>query len=90
MPVGEEPKMPRAIFMSGIQPVLWDVQRLILKALIAKGVIDGDELCQTLRASFDEHQKTVDETGAVGNANAAAVLRLLMMELGCKDIPDHQ
>jgi hypothetical protein len=90
MPIGEEPKMPHAVFMSGIQPVLWDLQRIILKAMIEKGVIDRDELCALLLASHDEHQKTVDETGAAGNANAAAVLRLLMMQLGCTDIPDHQ
>lgn len=47
-------------------------------------------ICGALSDRFAAHQKIADEHGTPANVNAAAAIRVIMMQVGCPNIPDHQ
>jgi hypothetical protein len=80
--------MPFALFGEGWELANWDLLRTLLKVLIKRKVISEDDICEELRACYDGHRDVVDRTAARTEADAANFLRLIMLELNCKNVPD--
>ena len=85
-----EPILPPAIFGAGLDLATLDAV-IVLSLVISKHLPSAkDEICAGLRDRFEAHQRIVDEHGTAVNVNAAAMLRLIMLQIGCNSIPDHR
>jgi hypothetical protein len=78
--VTDVPKIPSALLKAGMEAASFDIQSIILKLLIQKALISKDDACQALRQMHDSHKE---------NESAASAIRLVMVELGCSNVPDH-
>lgn len=86
MTSGDSPKLPAAI-AGGFDTASFDLIRGLLKLLIARNALTSGEVCAMVRELHDNQIALADERGAGGNVNAAALLRVVMLELGCTEPP---
>jgi hypothetical protein len=86
----DDPVVPAALIADGLNMATYYAVIVVTSVLIGKVPEIKDNICQGLLARFDAHQKVVDEHGSAVNVNAAAALRLMMMQIGCNNIPDHR
>lgn len=86
----DDPNIPIALTSDGVNLATLDASIVALQALIDSNPIARMSICAELRERFERHQKLVDEHGTAANVNAAATLRLIMIQIGCTDIPDHR
>jgi hypothetical protein len=70
---------------NGLALGAFDAVGALYSLLMRKGVITQSEIGIVLNERFEIQQKIVDEHGMPDNANAAEVLRALMVGLGCVD-----
>jgi hypothetical protein len=86
----KEPKLPRAIYGDGLPLAVLDAVTTLAIVISKHSPAMKTDICEMLNVRFSQHQGIVDEHGSALNANAAEVLRLILMQMDCTDIPDHQ
>jgi hypothetical protein len=84
------PKLPSAIVSEGLDLALLDATTIIAMTLSASLPGAKDAICGGLRERFQAHQKVADEHGTAANVNAASALRLIMIQVACENVPDHE
>jgi hypothetical protein len=82
--------LPPTLLSDGISLATFDAIIGTILVLIKHNPNIKSDLCAMLAERFETHQQVVDEHGTAANVNAAAALRLIMMQVGCSDIPEHQ
>lgn len=83
-------KLPPSLNSEGAELATFDA--IISVALILSEHMPDfrDQFSEMLLQRFAQHQTPADEHGTSVNVNAASALRLMMIQIGCNNIPDHQ
>jgi len=85
-----EPELPPFLTSDGVNLALMDAVVIMAMVLSRTSPNTKVAICEGLRARWTAHQTIAAEHATAPNVNAAATLRLIMMQLGCDNIPDHQ
>ena len=83
-------KLPPFVSADGVNLAAFDTVIILAKIISEMSPAMKDAVCGGLQERFAGHQRIVDEHGTVANTNAAAALRLVMISIGCENIPDHR
>ncbi len=85
-----EPKLPPSLMSEGAELAAFDAVIALSLTMLKHLPAAKDDICGLLGRRIEQHQKIVDEHGTAVNANAASALRLIMIQIGCENIPDHE
>ena len=83
----DTPRFPASIDSTGTSMASLHLIQQLIKLLIKKGVITHEEVCSGILADYNEQIAITDQTGSPGNANIAAALRVVLIQLQCPDVP---
>jgi hypothetical protein len=85
-----EPQLPPSLVSEGAELAAFDGVITLALAMIKHLPAAKADICNVLYRRFEQHQRIVDEHGSAANANAASAVRLIMHQIGCEELPDHQ